>query len=94
MNIIHNDPFVSPINCAQMALIRQVTEQYPIKEDVELFETVHGHIAMLNFKKGHFIPFHKESAARLDAESLKFWSHLAPKLRWFEVGHGTISIAF
>ena len=94
MNLIKNDPYVASIDCAKMALIRQVFDKYPIQDKVYLFETIHGHIATLNFKAGRFLPHQENTPARLDNEELQFWIQLAPKLRWFEVGHGIIEIAF
>ncbi len=92
MITINNDQDVKAINEAQTAVIKRIFDQYPIDSTIHIFETVHGHIARLNFKFGHYIKQDKNKPARLDAESLKFWSGIADDLRWFEIGHGVIQV--
>lgn len=94
MNIVKNDPSVKPASADQIALIKRVIEEYPLDDTIYLDETIHGHIAQFNFEDGYFIPLQKGTPARLDKDLLKFWSDIADDLRWFEISHGLIKIAF
>jgi len=93
MNIINNDTEVKPLPASKYPLVERVFKHYECSNTVHLYETIHGHVAMFHINEGRFIPHHRDSPARLDAESLKFWNDIAPELRWFEIGCGVISIA-
>lgn len=94
MQIIRIDNTVRKIDASKIALIRRVFNKYPCKENVYLDETIFGHIAEIYIEDGRFIPGREDTPQRLDMDDIKFWAQLAPKLRWFEHGHGVINIAF
>ncbi|TNC80852.1 MAG: hypothetical protein C9356_12060 [Oleiphilus sp.] len=60
-------------------------------QSITLFETFHGFVVEFKLKEQYRV--FSKAPARLDQTDMRFWSGIAPKLRWFELGEGTTTIA-
>ena len=93
ISVIKNDTDVRDLSPASDAMLATVIERYSLKPEVSLFETLHGHIALMEKKAGHFIPGNETKPARMHIEDFIFLQEL-PGFRWIEATNKEIKIGF
>lgn len=85
----HEDEFVSELSEAQKQRCKSIINHYGFSEHVQVFETCHGHIAILS----KTMPVHGESenwAGRMTSDDLKFLASFPS--RWIEFKKGGMAI--
>jgi len=93
LEIIPNDEDVENLNPESQEMLKCVIDYFDLKENVTLYETLHGHIAKMQKKDFHFVPGSEGEPARLGEEQLSFLSKLCG-FRWVEATADTLQIGF
>ena len=100
-NINHNGievNFVNPclvdsITRAAVDMLKTAIDKYKLIERVDIYVTLHGHIAIMQRKPENVPMGMAGKPARMNAEDTKFFAEL-PAMRWFEIATDKLSIAF
>lgn len=93
LNIIKNDSDVAELCVSSEEMLLAVIKQFSLNSEVILFETIHGHIAMMKVKEGHFVQGDEGKPARLGIEELNFLKGLSV-FRHIEATTDQIKIGF
>ncbi|WP_020211119.1 hypothetical protein [Gilvimarinus chinensis] len=93
LQLVKTDDQDKDISPRGINLCAQVAAFYPVCERVDIYETIHGHIAAFAKKPGSFVPGQEGKPARMNAEDMQFFANLEG-LRWFEATTGTITVSF
>lgn len=87
-----NDDSTKVLSEKQFSLVLDTVNEYELMPEIEVFETVHGHIAQMTRREGRYTLGSEGKPARLDKNDLVFFTAMGDNLRHFELSTNRVLI--